>query len=122
MKFANRTTAKGVSGYKKAEHPQSLAGVAPGRQVSVVDVDAGRELRHRLESMGIFPNAEARVLNNSNHGPMLLSLGMNRIMLGRGMAQKVIVEPCRGDKEVSRRLFNCSRETKEGLKGSGNSG
>lgn len=92
--FVKRRTAKGVAADVGAEQPQPLAGMAPGRRIVIVDLDAGRELWLRLESMGIFPDIEATVMSNYNHGPLLLAVGDNRIMLGRGMAEKVIVQPC----------------------------
>ncbi len=66
--------------------------VQAGRTVRFVAVDAGHGLQGRLAAMGMFPGAEIEVLRNSLHGPFLISVKGSRIMLGRGMAQKIIVE------------------------------
>lgn len=42
--------------------------------------------------MGLVPGVEIEVLRNSLHGPFLIAVKGSRIMLGRGMAQKIVVE------------------------------
>jgi Fe2+ transport system protein A len=59
--------------------------------VRLVAVDAGHGLRGRLAAMGIVPGVEIEVLRNSGHGPFLIAVKGSRIMLGRGMAQKIVV-------------------------------
>jgi len=65
--------------------------VQAGRRVRLVAVDAGHGLRGRLAAMGIVPGVEIEVLRNSGHGPFLIAVKGSRIMLGRGMAQKIVV-------------------------------
>lgn len=72
---------------------QSLSLIKPGETVEIIDIASGIELWTRLESMGLFPECHAQVLTNYGQGPLLLSLGDNRIMVGRGMAEKIIVKP-----------------------------
>jgi ferrous iron transport protein A len=69
-----------------------LAIVQSGRQVRVVAIEAGHRLQGRLANMGLVPGMEIRVLSNSMRGPFLIEVKGSRIMLGRGMAQKIIVE------------------------------
>lgn len=66
--------------------------VQVGRRVRFVAVDAGRGLQGRLAAMGLVPGVEIEVLRNSLHGPFLIAVKGSRIMLGRGMAQKIVVE------------------------------
>ncbi len=68
-----------------------LAIVQAGRRVRFVSVDAGHGLRGRLAAMGLVPGVEIEVLRNSMHGPFLVAVKGSRIMLGRGMAQKIVV-------------------------------
>jgi Fe2+ transport system protein FeoA len=42
--------------------------------------------------MGLVPGVEIEVLRNSLRGPFLIALRDSRIILGRGMAQKILVE------------------------------
>lgn len=66
--------------------------VQAGRRVRLVAVDAGYGLQGRLAAMGLVPGVEIEVLRNSLHGPFLIAVKGSRIMIGRGMAQKIIVE------------------------------
>ncbi len=62
-----------------------------GRRVRLVGVDAGPGLQGRLAAMGLVPGAELEVLRNCPHGPFLIAVKGSRLMLGRGMAQKLLV-------------------------------
>jgi Fe2+ transport system protein FeoA len=86
---------KNIYGISGNDLPLPLSRVKPGLRIEIVELDAGRELWSRLTSMGLCPCTEAVVLNNNSRGPLLLSLGEHRIILGRGMAEKVIVQPCK---------------------------
>ena len=68
-----------------------LAIVQAGRRVRLIAVDAGHGLQSRLAALGLVPGVEIEVLRNSMHGPFLVEVRGSRIMLGRGMAQKIIV-------------------------------
>ena len=65
--------------------------VQPGRRVRLVAVKAGHGLRGRLAAMGLVPGTEIQVLRNSMQGPFLIEVKGSRLMLGRGMARKIIV-------------------------------
>jgi len=62
-----------------------------GRIVKIVSVEAGGGLQGRLAAMGLVPGEEIEVLRNTPHGPFLIGVKGSRIMLGRGMAQKIMV-------------------------------
>ncbi len=68
-----------------------LSVVQEGRRVRIITVDAGHGLLSRLTAMGLVPGVEIEVLRNSLHGPFLIAVKGSRIMLGRGMAQKIMV-------------------------------
>ncbi|MBG0789205.1 MAG: ferrous iron transport protein A [Desulfovibrionaceae bacterium] len=69
---------------------KTLKSVAAGENAFVVAVAAGFRARTRLESLGIIPGVEVDVLANSR-GPMLVSVGEGRVMVERGIAEKVLV-------------------------------
>jgi len=69
----------------------TLTIVPEGRRVRIITVYAGHGLRGRLAAMGLVPGVEIEVLRNSMHGPFLIAVKGSRIMLGRGMAQKIVV-------------------------------
>lgn len=68
-----------------------LAIVSPGRRVLVVGVDAGGGLQGRLAALGLVPGTEVEVIANSAKGPFIVLVKGSRLILGRGMAQKIMV-------------------------------
>ena len=57
----------------------------------VKEIRGGRGLVQRLSAMGIFQGTEIRVVRGG--GPVIINLGGNRLVLGRGMSRRVMVEP-----------------------------
>jgi Fe2+ transport system protein FeoA len=69
-----------------------LSVVSEGRSVVLRRVKAGRGLTSRLAAMGLIPGVEVHVHRNDRNGPVVLGVAGSRVMLGRGMAQKMCVE------------------------------
>lgn len=68
-----------------------LAMASSGEIVRLVDIRAGRELSRRLADMGLTPGTNVKVINNQRPGPVIIDLRGSRLVLGYGMAQKVMV-------------------------------
>ena len=68
-----------------------LSKVQAGETVKLVGIKAGRGLNSRLASMGLVPNVKITVVNNSQPGPFVISVKNSKMMLGRGMAHKIMV-------------------------------
>ena len=68
-----------------------LSAVPSGEHAEVLRFIAGRGLQARLASMGILPGVAVRVMRNDSFGPLVLGLKGSRLMLGRGVADKVMV-------------------------------
>lgn len=83
--------------FRHAEQPGlvSLASLADGATAQLVTVQGGAGLRSRLTAMGLRAGAEVRVIHNGGRGPFVLATGELRIVLGRGMARRVMVVPNR---------------------------
>jgi ferrous iron transport protein A len=69
-----------------------LSTAKTGERVRLVRIDAGRGLNNRLASMGLVPNAELRVVSNGHPGPFVLIVKEAKVVLGRGVAQKILVK------------------------------
>lgn len=69
-----------------------LSKVHAGETVKLVGIEAGRGLNSRLASMGLVPNVKITVINNSQPGPFVISVKGSKVMLGRGMANKIMIE------------------------------
>lgn len=76
--------------------PLSMA--APGERLMLVEIMAGKGLRHRLTELGLTPGVEFQVLQ-SEGGPLLLAIHNSRLAIGRGMAQKILVKIKESDYE-----------------------
>ena len=69
---------------------KNLRAISAGESARIVAVDCGRKAQARLDSMGLVPGTEVGVLNNGR-GPMIVCVGEGRVIVERGIAEKVIV-------------------------------
>ena len=67
--------------------------MAAGKQVKVVSIDAGWGLQRRLADMGLTPGLKVRVVGSQRPGSVVLDVRGSRLALGRGVANKILVEP-----------------------------
>jgi ferrous iron transport protein A len=65
--------------------------IKAGETVKLAGINAGRGLNSRLASMGLVPNAEITVVNNRHPGPFVITVKDSKVMLGRGVAHKIMV-------------------------------
>ncbi len=71
-----------------------MADLAPGSEAVVRGVVAGYNVARRLADMGITPGTVVRVVrSNALMGPVEIEVRGTRLLLGRGVAAKVLVEP-----------------------------
>lgn len=68
-----------------------LSRVPKGSKAKVVSIDAGGGLQYRLMQIGLTPGTELEVIENSR-GPIIVLVRGVTLALGRGMADKVMVE------------------------------
>jgi len=73
------------------KHLRPLSAVKAGETVKLAKIEAGRGLNSRLASMGLLPNVEITVVRNSHPGPFVISVKGSKMMLGRGIAHKIMV-------------------------------
>ena len=76
----------------KNEQSVPLSTVKAGQKVKLISINAGQGLKNKLAVMGLLPNIEILVVNNSHPGPFIISVKGSKIMLGRGMAHKILVK------------------------------
>ena len=69
-----------------------LSTVSAGSSVLLRRIRAGQELETRLAALGFVPGAVLDVCRNGCHGPLVVQVKGSRLMLGRGMAEKIAVE------------------------------
>ncbi len=67
-----------------------LSIVQQGRKVKLVCVDQCEGLAGRLAALGLVPGVEFEIVKSAP-GPLILAVGETRLMIGRGMAEKIRV-------------------------------
>jgi len=73
--------------------PMPLAMSLVGQRVSFVGLQrGGRRLSRRLAEMGLVPGERMQVLNRGP-GPFIVAVKGTRLLLGRGMAERILVRP-----------------------------
>jgi len=69
-----------------------LAFLATGKEAVVRKITGGRTACYKLSEMGFTNGTIVRAVRNDGYGPMIVSVRESRIAIGRGMAQKIMVE------------------------------
>lgn len=75
--------------------PMPLVNTKQGERMEIKEFTGGASARMRLSSMGLRIGDHIDIINNLNKGQMVVAVGYNRYVLGRGLAQKILVEPVR---------------------------
>ncbi len=79
---------------REREKRLPLVSAKAGERLRVCEIGGGTAVRVRLLSMGLRPGDEIEVLTDTGQGQMAISVGgERRLVLGRGIAQKILVEP-----------------------------
>ncbi len=74
----------------------SLVMAKPGERLVIEDFSGGTAARLRLLTMGLRPGDKIDVITNLNQGPLVIAANDKRYVLGRGLAQKIMVRPSKG--------------------------
>ena len=72
-------------------HHIPLAMAGTGRKVRLVSVNGGRAVCSHLAALGLIPGVEVEVKRNTPGGPFILGLKGGQLVIGKGMAQKILV-------------------------------
>lgn len=70
-----------------------LSQVSAGQTVRLVRIAGGHGLTLRLAGMGLVPNVPLEVLRNDFRGQIIVQAKNTKIVLGRGMSEKLEVAP-----------------------------
>ncbi len=71
----------------------NLLQVNNGKWVRVANLAGGIEMERRLAQLGFLPGNKVRIIRSAPfHGPLLLDVEGREIVLGRGVAGKIMVE------------------------------
>ncbi len=78
---------------KTPEQNKSLIDLQDGQSGIIVSLNGGRNLTKRLADLGISPGTRITVLRTSLFaGPVQVEVYGSKLVLGRGLASKILVE------------------------------
>ena len=72
-----------------------LSQARPGVKLVIMEMRAGRAAHLRLTSLGLHPGDVIEIIN-SNYGKLVVAHNNTRIALGRGIADKIMVDITEG--------------------------
>jgi Fe2+ transport system protein FeoA len=71
----------------------SLTRLADGQKGIIITIIGGKNVSKRLADLGLTPGAEISVIGRTLFsGPVQVEAGGSRLVLGRGVASKIIVK------------------------------
>ena len=68
-----------------------LALALPGQELELVSISGGRRFQHRMVEMGLTPGVRFSVVARGSPGPFILQLKGTRLVVGRGMTDRLFV-------------------------------
>lgn len=78
--------------YPFSSQGQPLASFSAGQGAVITAFTGGRKLQERMVALGLFPGQRLNVCQN-NGSSLVVSLNGNRLVLGRGVSQKILAIP-----------------------------
>ncbi len=69
-----------------------LSFLKTGQNGVVKNIVGGNGVWQKLSRMGFARGVTVRMVKNDGFGPLIIALGEGRLVLGQGMAQKVMIE------------------------------
>jgi ferrous iron transport protein A len=69
-----------------------LSRIDPETEVTLINIIGGKGIRTKLYSMGLVPGTSLKVLNRNGRGPLMVAVKGSRLVIGQGMASKILVE------------------------------
>ncbi len=63
------------------------------KSYKIIDIEGGHSAKDRLMHLGITPNSIIKIKRSAPlHGPFMLSVNGVDLLIGRGIAKKIVVE------------------------------
>jgi len=82
--------------------PLTLA--KPGERLVIKEINGGAGAKMRLLTMGLRPDDKIEVITNNSQGQLAIAADLKRYVLGRGLAEKIMVEQEKRQSGPSRNL------------------
>jgi Fur family ferric uptake transcriptional regulator len=85
----------------------SLDEARSGERLKVMAFSGGSQSKLRLLSMGLRIGDEIEVITNIHHGQVVIAADFKRLVLGKGLAQKIRVAPINAANDPAIRKSSC---------------
>jgi ferrous iron transport protein A len=73
-------------------YPTSLLHLPNGKKATIIGLEGGHGFQRKLRTMGIREGQTITIVSKQPfRGPLTISIGSCQMTMGRGMAQKIIV-------------------------------
>jgi len=59
--------------------------------LKIINIVGGRNVKQRLSALGLYPGSVIKMITNDFGGPLIVEVNNSKIAIGRGMAQKILV-------------------------------
>ncbi len=59
--------------------------------LKITNIVGGRNVKQRLSALGLYPGSVIKMVTNDFGGPLIVEVNNSKIAIGRGMAQKILV-------------------------------
>lgn len=69
----------------------SLKDIDPGCYAEISGINGGEGIRDKILSMGLLPGETLQVISKQKRGPVIIKINGTRLVLGKGMSQKIYV-------------------------------
>lgn len=70
-----------------------LSHLRAGERARITRIEGGYGIRKKLTDMGVIPGKEIRVHHGAGMGPRVVVVEETKIMLGRGVLHRIMVDP-----------------------------
>jgi len=78
---------------KKRIQAMPLTLAKPGERLVIMEINGGASAKMRLLTMGLRKGDKIEVITNNGQGQLAVAVDLKRYVLGRGLAEKITVEP-----------------------------
>jgi ferrous iron transport protein A len=72
----------------------SLEKLSRGQKAEIIDIAGGRMSAKRLADLGLVPGVRVKIFSTAVFsGPIEIEINGSKLILGRGLAAKILVKP-----------------------------
>lgn len=75
----------------------NLNSINAGCYAEILGITGGESLRDKVLSLGLLPGKTVQVISNRKKGPVIIKINGTRLILGKGMSEKIHVTLIRCD-------------------------